>query len=50
MDEEKLGLFDGRDKPTPSIAWKYYQRGLSYNNAVDLDDTVRVNENFFVGN
>lgn len=49
MDEEKLGLFDGRDKPTPAIAWKYYQRGLSYNNAVDLDDTVRVNENFFVG-
>jgi hypothetical protein len=30
-------------------AWKLYDRGLSYNAQLNLDDTVQTNENFFIG-
>lgn len=36
-------------KITPDKVWKEYNQMLSYNESVDLFDTVRVNENFFVG-
>lgn len=49
MSEVKLGLFDGEKKPTPEIGWRFYQRGLEYNNYIELDDTVEANENFYIG-
>lgn len=45
----KLGLFKGEDKPTKGCVWNFYERGLRYNNQIDLDETVRCNENFYIG-
>lgn len=36
-------------KPTADSVWREYEKMLAYNESIDLDDTVRVNENFFVG-
>ena len=36
-------------KPTAESVWREYERMLDYNASIQLDDTVRVNENFFVG-
>lgn len=47
--EVKLGLFNGEDKPTPQIGWEFYQQGVEFNNLVELDETVELNENFYVG-
>lgn len=49
MDEEKLGLFEGEDKPDVKTAWLYYQRGIDFNNQINLEDTVRSNRNFYIG-
>lgn len=49
MSEVKLGLFNGEDKPTPAVAWEFYERGLEFNNLINLEDTVEVNENFYIG-
>lgn len=35
--------------PDCGTAWKLYERGLDFNASINLEDTVRVNENFFVG-
>ncbi len=48
-DERLIGLFKGRKHPNPRITWEMYQKGLGFNNQINLDDTVRVNENFFIG-
>ena len=47
--EVKLGLFNGEDKPTPQIGWEFYQQGIEFNNLIELDETVELNENFYVG-
>ena len=47
--EVKLGLFNGEDRPTPQIGWEFYQRGLEFNNLINLEETVEVNENFYIG-
>ena len=49
MSDEKLGLFNGEDKPTPEIGWEFYEKGCQFNDAINLDDTVEVNENFYIG-
>ena len=49
MSDTKLGLFNGEDKPTYDIAWEFYEKGLQFNSQINLDETVRANENFFVG-
>lgn len=49
MSEEKLGLFNGEDKPDVKCAWSFYEEGLQFNNSINLEDTVKTNENFFVG-
>ena len=36
-------------KLTAESVWREYEKMLDYNAAIQLDDTVRVNENFFVG-
>lgn len=45
----KLGIFNGEDKPNVNIAWEYYENGLRFNDQINLDETVRANENFYVG-
>lgn len=49
MSDEKLGLFKGEDMPSVETVWSFYEDGLKFNTAIDLDETVRANENFFVG-
>jgi len=46
---EELGLFEGKDKPTPLVAWKFFEKGKEFNNSINVENTVRVNENFYVG-
>lgn len=48
-DKQLLGLFKGHKHPNPRIAWEMYQKGLGFNQQINLDETVRVNENFFIG-
>ena len=48
MSEIKLGLFQGENKPTKKCVWDFYERGRRYNDQLDIDETVRCNENFFV--
>lgn len=36
-------------KHLPRDVWAEYQRGVDYNTAIDLYETVRVNRNFFLG-
>jgi len=48
-DERLLGLFRGLKMPTYRIAWQMYQKGAAFNQQINLDETVRVNENFFIG-
>lgn len=49
MSEMKLGLFNGEDMPDVQTAWTYYEKGLQFNNSINLEETVRVNENMFIG-
>lgn len=37
------------DKLDPGQVWKLYEKGVEFNNGINLDETVRVNENFFIG-
>ena len=34
---------------TPDAVWKMYERGMLFNSNINLNETVRVNENFFIG-
>lgn len=49
MSDEGLGVFNGKDKPDFSTAWNFYEKGLQFNNSINLDDTVKSNENFYIG-
>ena len=49
MSNEKLGLFDGEDMPDVKTAWDLYDLGLQFNDQINLNETIRVNENFFIG-
>ena len=44
-----LGLFEGKYTPTKEIAWSMYNDALSFNTKINLADTVRANENFYIG-
>jgi len=46
---DELGLFGRSDKPDHETAWKLYEKGQDFNRQIRLEDTVRVNENFFIG-
>lgn len=48
-DEALVGLFKGKRMPDYRIAWEMYSKGLAFNVQINLDETVQVNENFFVG-
>lgn len=49
MDENSLNLFGSAGKISPAIAWNFYQSGLNFNNQINLDATVKSNENFYIG-
>ena len=49
MSENELGLFGKEDKPDHESAWKLYEKGQEFNQSIQLDDTVKVNENFYIG-
>lgn len=44
-----LGADKGEGLLSPRYIWKLYKKGLDFNASINLDETVRVNENFFVG-
>lgn len=46
MNRDELGLFCGKDKPDVPTVWSFYERGRSFNTQINLDETVKVNENF----
>ena len=47
---EVLDTLGGIGGPLNSAkVWKLYQRGLAFHAAIHLEETVRVNENFFIG-
>lgn len=48
-EADGLGLFDGKYEPDPETGWSMYERGVAFKNAINLFDTVRVNENFYIG-
>lgn len=48
MDEIK-GLFFGKKMPDERSGYKLYQKALGYNTSINLNETVRVNENFYIG-
>ena len=48
-DDELLNLFRGKKMPDYKVAWDMYQKGLQFNNQINLDETILVNENFVVG-
>ena len=49
MTGNKLGLFGGKDRPDVESAWKLYEDSEAFNTAINLADTVKVNENFYIG-
>ena len=44
-----LGSGAEEDVLSPAYIWQLYKKGLDFNASINLDETVRVNENFFVG-
>jgi hypothetical protein len=49
MIDDENGLFGEAKKPTPEIGYALYNKGKAFNSAINLNDTVRVNENFYIG-
>lgn len=45
----ELGIFAGKDKPNVKTAWTFYEKGCDFNRQINLDETVKSNENFYVG-
>lgn len=48
-DKELFSIFGERSGPEPETVWKMYDKARAFNDAISLDDTVRTNENFFIG-
>ena len=48
-DRFTLGLFGESDEPDFLSVWKLYQKGLDFNRRINLDETVKANENFYIG-
>lgn len=45
----ELGIFNGKDKPSVKTAWSFYEKGCDFNRQINLDDTVKANELFYIG-
>lgn len=48
MDHENI-LFEDGSELSPDTAWKLYTEAQEFNDKIKLDDTVKVNENMFIG-
>lgn len=48
-DERLLGLFEGHSLPNYKITWRLFEKGREYNTKQNIEETVKVNENFFIG-
>lgn len=44
-----LYLFGDSDTPKAGTAWTVYEKGRDFNNQINLENTVRANENFYIG-
>lgn len=49
MASNNLYLFGEKQKPDHEIGWNFYQRCVEFNNSINLYDTVKTNENFYIG-
>lgn len=43
------GIFGDSDMPDVVSGWSLYESALIFNTAINLNETVRVNENFYIG-
>lgn len=43
------GIFCGADSPTAEALWRCRERAREFNSRIRLEETVRVNENFYIG-
>lgn len=48
-NNENLELFSSGKTPTFECAWQLYQKSVDFKTAIKLYDTVKVNENMFIG-
>ena len=48
MSRKIPGLFEGKDRPTPRIAWNLYDKGLGFNSQIKCEENVKVNRNFYI--
>lgn len=48
-EDDGLGLFDGKNEPTREIVLKMYDKGIQFNNSINLYENVKRNENFYLG-
>lgn len=48
MDEIK-GMFGGKNLPDVKTGYDLYEKALKFNAAIQLNETVNVNENFYIG-
>lgn len=49
MPDEIKGVFGGKDKPDCQSGYALYEKGMAFNNSIKLNETIRVNENFYIG-
>lgn len=49
MPDEIRGMFGGKDKPDCQSGYVLYEKGMAFNNSIKLNETIRVNENFYIG-
>ena len=49
MSENGLGLFHGKDRPSVEWGCQQYEEAVSYNTVIQLQETVKANENFYIG-
>lgn len=43
------GMFNGKTMPDEKSGYALYQKAVAFNTSINLNDTVRVNENFYIG-
>jgi len=48
-DEALIGLFNGHAKPNYKTCYQMVMKAIDYNTTINLSETVKVNENFFIG-
>ena len=46
---EELGLFDGKNEPDVLWGWRHYNESVEHNTKLNLQETVKANENFYIG-